>query len=109
MAVKSKVAIPPEQEKEMREGMALYEMTQSEGWKIVAQWLTDRAIHTWVDPRSIDGPEALQQWQFRELNAFHASNNAKELIDAIENAISRATYLQKVAAGEIKQAGRMKI
>lgn len=109
MAVKQKVSLPPEQEKEMREGMALYEMTQSEGWKIVAQWLSDRAFHTWVDPRQIDTPDAMQQWQFRELNAFHASNNAKELIDAIENAISRAEYLQKVASGEIKAAARMKV
>ena len=109
MAVKSKVALPPEQEKEMREGMALYEMTQSEGLRIVSQWLTDRAFHTWVDPRTIDTAEAVQQWQFRELNAFHASNNAKELIDAIENAISRSTYLQKIASGEIKQPGKMRM
>ncbi len=105
MASKQKVQLPEDQEKVMREGMALYEMTQSEGWKIVSQWLSDRAFHTWVDPRTIEGADAAGQWQFRELNAFHASNNAKELLDSIAQAISQSEYLQKVASGEIKQKG----
>jgi len=109
MAVKQKVQLPADQEKIMHEGMALYEMTQTAGWKIVQQWLTDRAFHTWVDPRTIEGPDAAAQWQFRELNAFHASNNAKELMDSIEQAISQGDYLQKVASGEIKQKTGMKL
>jgi hypothetical protein len=99
MAAKTKVQLPPQEEQEMREGMALYELTQSAGWKIVERWLNDRAFHTWADPRETEGA---QQWQWRELNAFHASNNAKELVEAITQAISRAEYLQKVASGEIK-------
>lgn len=105
MAAKTKVQLPPEEEKEMREGMALYEMTQSVGWKIVEQWLTDRAYHTWADPKET---KDATDWQWRELNAFHASNNAKELLEAITRAIGRSEQLQKIAAGEIP-GGRMRI
>src|SRR6266849_3400923 len=92
--------LSPEEEKEMREGMSLYEMTQSAGWKIVEQWLTDRAYHTWVDPRQLEGADAMREWQFRELNAFHASNNAVELLEAIARVVSRSEALQKIKSGE---------
>lgn len=100
--------ITPQDEQEMREGMELYEMTQSAGWRIVEQWFKDRAFHTWVDPRQIEGVQTAQEWQWRELNAFHASNNAKELLEQIARVISRSEYLQKLKSGEIKQRTGMK-
>ncbi len=101
--------LTPEEEKEMRDGMALYEMTQTAGWKVIEQWFIDRSIHTWVNPMEIEGAQAAMEWQWRELNAFHASNNAKNLLESITNVISRSEYLQKVKSGEIKAAGRMKL
>lgn len=99
------VKLSPQEEQEMREGMALYEMTQSTGWKIVEQWFKDRAFHTWADPKETNNAV---EWQWRELNAFHASNNAREIIEAITQVISRSEYLQKLQSGEIKQKGNMR-
>ena len=93
-----------EEEKEYREGMALYELTQSAGWQVIKGWLQDKAFHTWINPIEIDAPNGLskQEWEWRELNAFHSANNAKELLANIDSAISRADYLGKVKSGEIK-------
>lgn len=101
----SPIKLSPQDEQEMREGMALYEMTQSAGFAVLRKWLEDRAYHTWADPRETNNP---QEWQWRELNTFYASNNAKELLESIAAAVNRSEYLQKVQAGEIT-TGRMKI
>ena len=86
------------EEKEMRDGMALYEMSRSSaGWQIVKEMLEAVAFHSWVDPRGMNKKD----WEFAELNAFHASNNAKELLEGINKIISRSEYLQKIKAGEI--------
>jgi hypothetical protein len=85
---------------EMREGMALYEMVSSSpGWKIIKDILEARAFHLWADPRETKSKE---EWEWQNLNAFHASNNAKELLQTIQEKIDKAMYLQKVATGEIK-------
>lgn len=91
----------PQEEQELREGQEIYEMTQTPGFALFKQWLEDMAFHSWVDPREIEGdnPEAI--WKWRELNAFHAANNARELMERIQKAISQSEYYEKLKAGEI--------
>lgn len=92
--------LAPEEEKDYREGMALYEMDQTNpGWAVIKKILEEFAFHTWVDPRAT---ESRAEWEWKELNAFHAANNARELIDLIQTKISRADYLGKVKSGEIE-------
>ena len=87
-----------EEEQEYREGMALYEMTKTVGWEVLRKMLEDRAYHSWVDPKETNVKE---EWVWRELNLFHSSDVAKQLIIDIEKAISRADYLDKVKKVEI--------
>ena len=94
-----------EEEKEFRDGSALREMVElNAGWQIVKGMLETLAFHSWVDPRTIDKPSgsSREEWEWQELNAFHAANNAKELLNEIENLISRAEYLGKKKSGEEK-------
>lgn len=98
--------LTPDEEKELNEGMALSEMDKSNlGWQIVKGWYKDLAYHSWSDPRETTSEK---EWAWRELNAFHASNAAKEILEKIASAISRADYLDKVKRGEIERK-RMKI
>ena len=95
-----------QEEQELVEGQALYEMEKNNpGWQIVKQWLTDAAYHSWVDPRETKNKE---EWDWRELNAFYAANNAKEILENIAKSISRSEYLDKVKSGEI-QRNKMRI
>ena len=87
-----------EEEKELRDGSALMEMEQlNPGWQIIKGILENVGFHSWVDPRGM----AKADWEFAELNAFHAANNAKELLETIAKMISRSDYLAKVKSGEI--------
>jgi hypothetical protein len=87
-----------EEEKELRDGSALLEMEQSNpGWQIVKEILESVGFHSWVDPRGMKK----EDWEFAELNAFHAANNAKELLENIQKMISRSDYLSKIKSGEI--------
>ncbi len=89
-----------EEDIEWREGSALYEMDQlNAGWAFVKKILYDLAYHSWVDPRETASED---EWKWKELNAFHAANNAKELLDIIQEKISRADYLGKIKSGEIE-------
>lgn len=96
------------EEQELHEGQQLYEMTQTPGFKVLERWLQDMAYHSWVDPREIEGPDAEKQFMWRELNAFHAASNARELIERIQKAVSQSEYLQKKKNGELPIGG-MKI
>lgn len=97
------VELTDEEEKAYRDGLALEEMVLSNpGWQIVKKWLEDRAFHTWADPRETDSEE---KWAWRELNAFYAASNARELLEAIDKAVSDARYLDKVKKGEIQKKG----
>ncbi len=88
-----------EQEKnDLREGQVLYELTQSEGFQVVKSWLEIMAFHAWVDPRETDDKE---EWEWKELNAFHAANVARELLEKIQASISRSDFLDKKQKGEI--------
>ncbi len=99
----------PEEIKEKRQGQVLYEMTKSEGWQIIAKWYQDRAIHTWVDPREIEGPEAEKEWKWKELNAFHSADVSRQVLEDIEKLINRSEYLGKIETGEIEEGKPMKI
>lgn len=92
----------PEQQ-ELRIGQELYEMTKTAGFKHLKQKLEDAAFHSWIDPREIDAPNGLSkaEWEWRELNGFHAANNARELMEWIQSMISRSEYLEKKKSGEI--------
>lgn len=88
-----------EEEKEYREGNALYEMVQNNaGWQVVKKWLEDMAYHSWVSPLEAEDKE---KWLWREENAYHAANNARILLEDIEKAIQKADYLGRVKSGEI--------
>ena len=88
-----------EEEQEFRDGSALYEMTQGLGWQVVKRILENLAYHSWTDPRGMNKEE----WEFAELNSFHAANNAKELLETMERLISRADALGKIKSGETKR------
>ncbi len=102
--------LTPEEQKELSDSQSLYEMTKSKGWEVITEWLEDLAFHSWVDPREVSTSTGMSkaEWEWRELNAFHAANNAKELLERVSKTISRGDYLEKVKAGEIKR-GAMKI
>lgn len=95
------VKLNEEEMKELDMGRALYEMDRSNpGWQIVKEILEGLAYHSWVDPRQTENED---QWKWQELNAFHAANNAKELLENIAKMISRSEYLDKVRIGEIQR------
>lgn len=98
--------LTPQEEQEYRDGLALSEMIESTGFKVLKRWLEDMAFHSWADPRETKDDN---EWKWRELNAFHAANNAKELIERIELAVSRSDYLGKVRTGEIAATRGFKI
>ncbi len=93
-----------EEERKMQDGFAIEEMTRSAGWAIVRDILDRAANHTWVDPRGMPKEE----WEFAELNAFHASNNAKELLEGLSQLVTEAHELQKIKLGETKGSQRMR-
>ena len=90
-----------EEKKQRSDGQMLYEMTQTPGFSILKERLEQMAYHSWVDPREIVGPGAKKEWEWRELNAFHASNNAAELLGWINQVINHAEYLEKKRRGEV--------
>ncbi len=89
-----------EEQQELKEGQEIYEMTKSAGWQHVKTWLENLSFHSWVDPRSV---EKKSDWEWRELNAFHAANNAKELLERVQKSISQSEYYEKLKSGEIKR------
>ena len=92
--------LTPEERKDLREGQALLEMTKTSGWEVIRRMLENRAYHSWVDPR---GTEVKEEWIWRELNAFHSADVAKQLLVEIQSAIDKSEYLSKVASGELDQ------
>lgn len=90
---------------ELRDGQSLYETTQTAGWQVLKRILENLAYHSWIDPRDC---KSKKEWDWQELNAFHAANNAKELVETIEKAVERADYLDKVKKGLIQEK-RMRI
>ena len=93
------IKLNQEEEEELRSGQDLYEMTQTSGFQVLKTKLEDLAYHSWVDPREAPSKE---EWDWRELNGFHAANNARELLEWITKTISNSEYLEKKKKGEIK-------
>ena len=89
------------EEQELREGQNLYEMTKTPGFQVLKKWFEDMAFHSWVDPREVEGDDPKAIWQWRELNAFFAASNAREVLEKIQSTISRSEYLEKKKRGEI--------
>lgn len=98
---KKKVILTDEEVAEKNMGQDLFEMTHTQGFQILKDKLESMAFHSWIDPREIEGTNAKKEWEWRELNAFHAANNAKELLAWIQQMISRAEYLEKKRRGEL--------
>jgi len=99
-----------EEEKELRQGQDLYEMSKSAGWSVIQEWMQDLAFHSGVDHREIENhPDSEKEYLWRELNAFYAANNARELLERVQKAISQSEYLSKVKGGEIKRGVAMRI
>ena len=96
----TQVALNPQEKEERVEGQNLYEMTQTPGFDVLKKYLEALAFHSWIDPRTIDGPESKKEWEWRELNAFYAANNAKTMIEWIQEKIGRAEALEKKKRGE---------
>lgn len=95
------VVLSEEENKELHDGRSLYEMDKSSvGWQLVKSMLEGLAYHSWVDPRTTATKE---EWDWQELNAFHAANTAKEILENISKVVSRSEYLDKVRNGEIQR------
>lgn len=92
--------------KEMRYGFDLEETTKTAGWKTIEEMFKERAFHSWTDPRETNSEK---EWMWRELNAFHSADIAKQFLTDIQNAINRAHYLHGIQTGEIVEGKRMKI
>ena len=91
--------------KEMKMGFDLEEMTRSAGWKTFSSWLDNRAHHTWIDPRGM----SKEEWDWAEVNAFHSADVSRQLVEDVEQAVTRAHYLHSVNLGEVKEYKKMKI
>jgi len=91
--------LSPEELEKVRDGGDLAVLIETPGWQVLKKKLEELAYHSWSDPREIN---SLKDWSYRELNAFYAANNAKELLQFIEDKIAEADYLAKVKSGEIQ-------
>lgn len=91
------VELTREEKEELRKGQAIHEMTQTEGFQVLKEHLEAVAFHSWVDPRETNNRE---EWEWREINAFHAANNAKEILEVIERYIENAEQLALKKAGK---------
>ncbi len=96
-----KIRLNDQEEQELLEGDRIFEMTKTSGFEVLRTWLEDMAFHAWVDPREIEGDDPKKIWEWRELNAFHAANNARELLEKIQKAVTQSEYLGKLKSGEI--------
>jgi queuine/archaeosine tRNA-ribosyltransferase len=95
---KQQPVLSVEEQNELRQGQDLYEMTKTSGFQTLQSWLQDMAYHSWADPRETNNRE---EWEWRELNSFHAANIARELMERIQTAVNRGEYLEKKKSGEI--------
>ncbi len=94
------IVLTDEEKKEKSDGQFLFEMTQTPGFEVLKKKFEQLAFHSWVDPRTIEGPDAKKQWEWQELNAFYAASNASEIMEWIQQSISKAEYLEKKRRGE---------
>ena len=95
-----------EQGKQLSDGMALREMTQTKGWQILEGWLKSRAFHSWVDPRET---KSKKDWEWQELNAFHSADVAKELLEDVNEAMGISDELDDIRTGKETMGTGLKI
>ena len=93
--MENKPILTPEEEEELRAGQEYYEMMQTPGFRRLQRYFEDAAFHSWVDPREINSPDAEKEWKWRELQAFFAANQARETLEMLQQAISKAEFLEK--------------
>ena len=67
---------------------------------MVAEWLRNRAYHSWVDPRNFTAQDG---WVWAELNMFHSADVARQILEDVDNAILDAEYIRKKERGEIDE------
>ena len=91
------IKLHDEEEQELRMAQEVYETTQTPGFKVIKEKLETLGFHAWVDPRGT----TKEEWAWQELNAYHAANNAKELLEWISQMVSRGEYLDKKKKGEL--------
>ena len=99
MTDESRIQLNAGEEKERNDGRDLYAMTQTPGFQILKSRLEGMAYHSWIDPRETTDKN---EFLWRELNGFHAANNAKELLEWIQEKISKAEYFEKKRKGELE-------
>ncbi len=93
------VELHEEEKQELNEGQQLYEITKTPGFEVIKKYFEDLAFHTWLDPRETTNEK---EYLWRELNGFHAANNAREFLEWLKEKINRADYLDKKRLGELK-------
>lgn len=99
------IELKEEEKKELNEGQTLYELTKHPGFQVIRDYFEQLAFHSWIDPRETPSKE---EYLWRELNGFHAANNAREFLEWLKERINRADYLDKKRTGEL-QVKPMKI
>lgn len=93
------VELQAEEKKELNDGQMLYELTKHPAFQIIKDYFEQLAFHSWIDPRETPNKE---EFLWRELNGFHAANNAREFLEWLKEKINRADYLDKKRLGELK-------
>jgi hypothetical protein len=90
-----------DEEKALKIGMDVQAILTMPGWKTIQDGLEDRMIHSWVDPRETKSKE---DWEWRELNAFHSHDVARQIIEDINEIVRSANELQDIKLGKKKRA-----
>jgi hypothetical protein len=93
------VELKEEEKRELNDGQTLYELTKHPGFDVIRRYFEELAFHSWIDPRETQNKE---DYLWRELNGFHAANNAREFLEWLKEKINRADYLDKKRLGELK-------
>jgi len=89
--------LSPEENKLVQEGKELQAILETDGFKIIKGWLETMAFHSWVDPREC----SKEEWEWRELNAYHGANMAQELLEKISSSVNQAEFLIKKERDEV--------
>jgi hypothetical protein len=92
------VELTEEEKQELKDGLAVKDITLMPGWKIIEGWLKSRAFHAWVDPRGL----TKEEWDWAELNAFHSADISKEILQDVYETITKAEQLEDYKLGKGK-------
>lgn len=92
------VELTEDEKKDLKDGLAVKDVTLMPGWKVIVGWLQARAFHSWVDPRGLSEDD----WHWAELNAFHSADISKEILQEIYEAVTKAEQLEDYKLGKGK-------